>query len=106
MVSTELLGRENLLSVRSRSCAAVVNICGGRRGIGGGRDGSFACRGTGSSPDAAPIPAGGGRGAAADGSWRVRCSIGYEGVVIICTELVTKERKAGGTIRERRPTKT
>lgn len=45
----------NSLSVRSSSCAAVVNICGGRRGIGGGIDSSCPCEGTGSLLDNAPI---------------------------------------------------
>ena len=56
----------NLLSVRSSSCAAVVNICGGRRGIGGGIDSSCSCGGAGSLLDDAPIPAG--RPAVADES--------------------------------------
>ena len=49
----------NSLSVRSSSCAAVVNICGGRRGIGGGIDSSCPCEGAGSLLDDALIPAGG-----------------------------------------------
>jgi hypothetical protein len=35
-MATSLKSHNNPLSVRSRSCAAVVNICGGSCGTGGG----------------------------------------------------------------------